>query len=292
MKTKNKAPLSEQIRQENSIKAGAYASVNSLWDLPSYARISLFLTIFYVALFPFYQYHYTTQGFHYFPLTQIVFLLFKYIADIQTALQVHATRYTLFSTSTISHFLWVPLILFLAQYVQVLVMHYMEQINQNPQVASLERAFMYATPRACVIGYWSLITAMLVLPLGILWSFSQQETLIIEFIFIDSPAAGWFLTSKLFRLLLLAILFLHQWLSYALFPCLALDNGTFGNAIIKTWHQLRRHSKYYIGATLGFSVMWGIASWACKPFLTNFFIPVTLNAITLSFITKTHQDDY
>ncbi len=270
---------------------GAKRALSSFRFLLDNKRLVAFLTIPYFAVFPIYV-HYFDLGplFSFFPLTQVQFLLFRYISNLQTSIQTSIKEYTFFSLPDWLHYIWIPLIYLVFNFIHVLFICYAAQIMRTKKVGNIEKALIQTNTSLSDIALWALISTLIIFPLSLLWSFTKQVTFIKEFMFEDHPFVAFVLTSPSFSIFILFLLFLYQIFSYCVLPAIALENQSFMQALKHSWHMIKHMGIFILGGTLILSLVWGSATSAFNPFLSVFAVPIVINAAALIFAMTAYYE--
>ena len=270
-----------------TFKAGAQEALSCFSLLLNYKRLVGFLALPYVVVSPLYIYCFN-MGFPFFPLVQAQFLLFHYVANIQTSIQVSIQEYTFFMLPEWLHYLWIPLIFFIFNFVHALFVNYSFQVMRVKHKGNIERAFIVTNGALYPILLWALVSTIIIFPLGILWSFTKQTTLLKEFLLVCHPLFASFLTGPLFSLCIMGCLFLYQSLAYAVIPNVAQGTKSFFVIIRDGCFMVQQLFFFSLGASLALSVVWGCATWTFNPFLSVFVVPIIINAVALLFAMQMH----
>ena len=218
------------LRCKHTMINGAKCALSSFRFLLDNKRLVAFLAIPYFAVSPIYVYYFNL-GFPLFPLTQSQFLLFHYIANIQTSIQTTIKEYTLFAFPEWLHYIWIPLISLIFNFTHILFISYAAQVMRTKKSGNIEKAFIQTNRSLVDIIIWAVISTLIIFPLGILWSFTKQVTLIKEFIFEGHPFIAFVLTGPSFSLGIIGIIFLSQLFAYCILPIMALENQSFSQQV-------------------------------------------------------------
>ena len=274
------------MRFTRFIWVGLRRTTDSFRFLLNNKRLILFLALPYAAIIPIFRNYHFTLGFPLFPLAQVSFLLFNYTESIQSNMQRGLISFTLFNLPSSLHYLWIPLICFMFTFTYLLFISYATGIMITKRAGNIEKSLHQVQFGLYNSIIWSLLTTLLIIPLGILWSFSKQETLIQQSIFPTHPIVASFLTSVFFDFFLLFILFLYQLFLFFLLPIMTLEKRSFFSLVKVTAHRMIRFGSIAVVEILFLSVLWGILTWVFNDFISIFILPLGVHALSLVFLIE------
>lgn len=194
--------------------------------------------------------------------------------------------FTLFRLPNSLHYLWIPLICFMFTFTYLLFISYAANIIATKQPGNIEKSLHQVQFGLYNAILWSIITTLFILPLGIIWSFSKQATLIQHTLFSAHPILASFLTSIFFDFFLLAILFLYQLFLFFFLPIITLENRHFCSLLQTSIHTLIRFGSIAFVELLFLSVMWSIMTWTFNECISMFILPIGIHALSLIFSVK------
>lgn len=264
------------------LKSGGRLVAQNCLFLLSNKRLILFIAIPYGSIVSIYHYIFDLSA-PLFSLSQIPYLLFKHTAMIQSNLQTNFGEYRFFAFPEWLHYLWIPLICFVFNIVNCLFISFANQVIKTKKAGNLEKALIQVQNTLTNNAYWALVTAGVIWPLGMIWSFSHQIELIREVLFVTSPLFALFITSFIFDLLLLTILFGFQWFSGFILPIIALEQLRFKDTFAKALDnsQLKGDSMSAGLITLAFG--WIASRLIVKDYIST-IAPIVVNGISLIMI--------
>jgi multisubunit Na+/H+ antiporter MnhG subunit len=255
--------------------------------LVSNKRLVLFVAIPYISIMSIYHYIFDLSA-PLFPLSQVPYLLFKHTAIIQSNLQTSLESYRFIAFPEWLHYIWIPLICFVFNFVISLCLCFAHYIQKTGKAGNLEIAFIQTQHTLTNNAYWALVTTGMILPLGLIWSFSHQIELIRQVLLSSWPLLAFFLTSFFFDIILLCMLWIYQWFSVFILPIIAFEQLRFKDTFDKALKTAKKKGIQAGAALLVLSIVWVSSRLVVKEYVSA-IVPIIINTLSLVIVLLLYE---